>query len=280
MRAILFHLGPIVIYSYGFFLALAYLLASYVFWKEGKKQGYQEEKLLDFSVAALIASIIGGRFFYTLLNFSYFSLPGNFAKIFYFWEGGFAYYGSFFLVLLVGTYLARRWRWSFLQIADIGAIAATLAIVLGKIGSFFAGNDYGTLTKLPWGVIFPNLEGARHPTQLYDSLLFFLLFLGLYIYYKANTLRAYRLKSGAVFFYFLLWSNLIRLFTEQFRGDSTYLGPIKLGSFFALVLALFAIFSLYYFQFRNFKNDSKTISHYFLGIGSRIRSPLHRKPNY
>lgn len=51
MYPILFQLGPVTIYSYGFFLALAYLAATYILWREGKKQGFQEEKLIDLSIA-------------------------------------------------------------------------------------------------------------------------------------------------------------------------------------------------------------------------------------
>lgn len=277
MYPILFKFGPVIIYSYGFFLAFAYLAATYVFWKEAKKQGYQEEKLLDFSVVSLVAAIVGGRIFYILINSQYFFDSGNFKKIFFFWEGGFAYYGSFILVLFFGTYLIRKWKWSFLQIADIASLAVLLATFFGKIGSFLSGNDFGSLTKLPWDVTFPLLEGKRHPVQLYEALVALALLIALYIYYKKNTTRAYKLKSGAVFFYFLFFSSVSRLILEQFRGDSTYLGPVKIAQVFAFVIALFALFSLYYFQFRNFSTDRSRVSHYLLGISSKLKVPLRKK---
>src|SRR3989344_5794476 len=122
MYPILLKLGPVTIYSYGFFLALAYLLATYVFWREGKRQGYQEERLIDFSVTSLVAAIVGGRILYSILNFNIFASDP--IKILFFWEGGFAYFGSLVAVMICGSFLIRRWRWSFFQIADFGSLAA------------------------------------------------------------------------------------------------------------------------------------------------------------
>ena len=73
MLPILFKLGPITIYSFGFFLTLAYLAATFILWREGKRQGYNEEKLLDLSVISLIAALVGGRIYYVLINFHQFS---------------------------------------------------------------------------------------------------------------------------------------------------------------------------------------------------------------
>lgn len=184
MYPVLFDFGPLTIYSYGFFLALAYLVATYIFWKEGKKQGYQEEKLLDFSILALIAALIGGRILYFFINIDIFR--NDLVKVLYFWEGGFAYYGSVVLVFFVGTYLVRKWRWSFLQIADISAVAVLAATVVAKIGSLLSGNEYGTLTTLPWGVKLQYLEGSRHPVQIYEALFALVLFFYFFVFIETT----------------------------------------------------------------------------------------------
>src|SRR3990167_4957649 len=85
MLPILFKLGPITIYSFGFFLTLAYLAATFILWREGKRQGYNEEKLLDLSVISLIAALVGGRIYYVLINWQQFAdEPGS---ILAFWQG-------------------------------------------------------------------------------------------------------------------------------------------------------------------------------------------------
>src|SRR3972149_1757411 len=272
MYPILFKVGPLVIYSYGFFLAVAYLAATFVFYREGRKRGFNEEKLLDFSVVALIAAIVGGRIFYTLLNLKLFSQEP--LKIFAIWEGGFAYYGAFILVFIVCSYLVRRWRWDFFQVADFASLSVLIAIFFGKIGSFLSGNDYGKLTLLPWGVSSEFLEGTRHPVQLYEAFWALILLLLLWRLYQKNLKKTFDLRSGAVFLYFVLFTSLGRVVFEQFRGDSSYLGLFPMATVFAFMLAGTSLLVLYYYQFRNIKADIKTVGRYILGINlRRFRKP-------
>lgn len=266
MYPVLFQVGPITIYSYGFFLALAYLAATYVLWREGKKQGYQEEKLIDFSIITLIAALVGGRLLYVLINFGVFS--ADLKKILYFWEGGFAYYGSLVAVFFVSVYFIRKWRWSFLQIADIGALSTLTAFIIAKLGSFLSGNDFGVLTNLPWGVTFSYLEGKRHPVQLYEDFFGLVLLVFLYSYYKKN-IKSANFRSGSVFFHFLLFSSLFRFIFEFFRGDSSFIGPVKLASLLSSALAVLALFSLYFYQFRDLKADREKITKYIFGLKTR-----------
>lgn len=58
MLPVLFKLGPVTIYSYGFFMTLSYLVAAFILWREGKRQGYQPEKLFDLSLIALVAALL------------------------------------------------------------------------------------------------------------------------------------------------------------------------------------------------------------------------------
>ncbi len=275
MYPVLFHLGPLTIYSYGFFLAIAYLVGTFFLWREGRKRGYKEEKLVDFSVVALLAAIIGGRIFYSLINYNLFT--DNFSRIFYFWEGGFAYYGSFIFVFFACAYLIRKWKWDFFQIADIAALSILLATFFGKIGSFLAGNDYGSVTKFSISVIYPALEGSRHPIQLYEAFYSLVLFIILVRFYQNRLSRPGELRSGAVFFYYLLFWSLGRLIFEQFRGDSTYFGPFRLASLLALLVAILSLLGLYYYQFRNFKADSDKISKHIFGLNLKLRRPFGRK---
>jgi phosphatidylglycerol:prolipoprotein diacylglycerol transferase len=60
-------------------------------------------------------------------------------------------------------------------VGTVAAATPALAFghLLGRIGCFLVGDDYGTPTDLPWGVAFP--EGLPpttvpvHPTQLYEA---------------------------------------------------------------------------------------------------------------
>jgi phosphatidylglycerol:prolipoprotein diacylglycerol transferase len=253
MLPVLFQFGSITVYSYGFFLTLAYLAATFIFWREGRKRGFNEERLLDLSLLTLVGALIGGRVLYVLLNWNYFSLEP--LQTLFIWQGGFAYFGALLVATVVALYFCRNWKWPAFQIADLGALAGALAFSIGKIGAFLAGTDYGYQTDLSWGVTFPALVGARHPVQLYEAgislLIFFLL---LRVYFK-NIEKSGEIRSGVVFFDWLILSGVARFVLEYFRADSTFVGGVKVAQILALVVASIGLVGLYYFGLRNFRTD-------------------------
>ena len=267
MLPVLFEAGPIKIYSWGFFLALAYMAGTFILWREGRRQGYKEEKLLDLSVICLAAAIIGGRVLFVLLNWHLFQ--DNPISSLYFWEGGFAYLGSLVSVLLSGILVLRLWKWPFFQIADITALSATIGLVLGRVGSFLAGLEYGTITDQPWGVRLPGIVGLRHPAALYEAATYLLIFTYLYLSYHHNLSSGY-VKSGKVFFAFLLSTSMARIFLELFRAQANYVGPLPLFSLLSLIIAIFAIVALYYFQIRSFREDARAFLKNFLVLNEKV----------
>ena len=267
MLPVLLNIGPITIYSFGFFLALSYLVGTFVFWKLGKKQGYNEEKLLDLSVISLITALVGGHLYFAILNFSLFQ--DSLVSILYVWQGGFAYHGSLAAVFLVASYFVVKWKWSYFQIADIGSLAATASLIVGKVGTFFAGFDFGRVSSLPWAVQFPNLVGQRHPAQLYEALAYMVVFVLLYYLYLRN-LASSEMKSGKIFFSFLVLTGLTRAIFEFFRAQSLFVGVFPLASLVSLMIVLFAIGALYYFQIRDLKSDLRVFLGNFLALNKKV----------
>jgi len=267
MLPILFKIGPITIYSFGFFLVLAYLAATFILWREGRRQGYQEEKLLDLSVISLIAAIIGARAYFVLLNWDLFR--GEPVTAFFFWQGGLAYQGALFAVLLVGYFFVRAWKWSFFQVADIAATAACAALILGKIGTFLAGLDYGKQTDLRWAVNLPGLVGLRHPVQLYEAGGYFLIFIFLYLLYFRN-LASPNMKSGKAFFSFLILTSIARGFLEFFRASQTTVLSWPIATLVSGAVCTLSLFALYYFQIRDARGDARAFLKGFLLLNNRI----------
>jgi len=257
MLPVLFEFGSLTIYSYGFFLTLAYLAGTFIFWREGRKRGFNEERLLDLSLLGLLAALVGGRVLYVLLNWSYFSLEP--AQALFVWQGGFAYFGALFAAILVGIYFCRAWKWPAFQIADLAALAAALSFAIGKLGTFLAGTDYGYQTDLPWGVTFPALVGERHPVQLYEAAISFLIFIFLTRTYFKNIEKSGEVKSGIVFFDWLLLSGVARFVLEYFRADSTFVAGVKIAQILSLVVASIGFVGLYYFGLRNFRTDVRVV---------------------
>ncbi len=61
MYPILFQLGPVTIYSFGAFMALAALSAAWVVHSELKRRGFDPELASSMVFAAAIGGLIGAR---------------------------------------------------------------------------------------------------------------------------------------------------------------------------------------------------------------------------
>ena len=94
MYPILFKIGPINLYTYGFFLSLGFLVAILVAGREAKRLGLPEEHFYDLCFYIILAAIVGSRLLFVLVS------PGPFLqnplKIFAIWEGGLVFHGGLY----------------------------------------------------------------------------------------------------------------------------------------------------------------------------------------
>ena len=271
MFPILFHLGPITVYSFGFFLVIAYLVGTFIFWKEGKRQGYSEEKLLDLSLIALLGAFIGSRVFFILINYGLFL--DNPQSVITFWDGGFSYYGAVIGLLTAVFFVGKKWKWPFLQIADFGILASIAAYIAIKIGTFLAGVNYGTLTSLPWGVELVNVSGARHPIQIYEVFFLSVFFIVMKVGYEKN-LKSTNFRSGKIFFTSVFVLALSEFIFRFFRGDITSIYEVRMDQVISLLVAMTAVSSIYYLKLRDFKQDVEGAIKTILSINNRALKKL------
>jgi phosphatidylglycerol:prolipoprotein diacylglycerol transferase len=216
--------GPIHIYTYGFFLALAFLSAIYLSAQEAGRQGLSQARFYDLCFYAVLGALVGSRLLYVLTE-----LPTFLAhplKIFALWEGGLIFHGGLVGAVAVAVYYMRRhaipWRPAF----DALAIGMPVGQALGRVGCFMAGCCYGAPSSLPWAVTFTNPESLcpikepLHPSQLYEALLL----LGVFgILYWLRTRK--RFQGQLMLTYFLL-AGAVRFGTEFVRNPEDYRGPI------------------------------------------------------
>ena len=108
--------------------------------------------------------------------------------------------------------------------ADAAAPAIALGQSIGRLGCFAAGCDYGKSTDLPWAVTFTSEYAHRfvgvpigiplHPSQIYESMVTFGLFLFLLWTYQR------RRFTGQIFCIYLFLYGVTRFGLEFFRGDA------------------------------------------------------------
>ena len=73
MYPVLISLGPVEIYTYGVFLALAFYFSVQWAVKIGTRRGFDEEMILNLAVVSILSAIFGARATYvtfTGINFS------------------------------------------------------------------------------------------------------------------------------------------------------------------------------------------------------------------
>ncbi|TAL57384.1 MAG: prolipoprotein diacylglyceryl transferase, partial [Nanoarchaeota archaeon] len=197
INPILLNLGPLEIRWYGLLYATGWLVAYFLIGRELKKKNIgTEEQFQQVFLYALLAGVIGARIGSVISDLPYYIQ--NPLEIFAIWHGGVAFHGGLAGLLLVGWWQLKKIKVDFLKVTDVCAGPIALALGIGRIGNFINSEFYGTVTNLPWGVVFPRVDGARHPVQLYESIMMVMIFLGL-LY-----LGTKKLKKGTLFAGFLI----------------------------------------------------------------------------
>ncbi len=251
MYPVLFKIGNFTIYTYGVFVFLA-IITGYIFvLKQAKKERINEKIFSDIIFWSIIMGFIGARIVYILVEFKNF-LKNPFAFIFS--RGGFVFYGGLIFGVLTFLILTKKYKQSFLKLADLVSMAIPLAHSIGRIGCFFNGCCYGKPTKAFWGIKFPpyTLAGAGGekviPTQLISSFLLFLLFIFLVNFKKRKKF------DGELFLLYLIIYAIFRFFIEFLRGDERgYIGIFSTSQFISLIILFIALpFYIYHRRYRPF----------------------------
>jgi phosphatidylglycerol:prolipoprotein diacylglycerol transferase len=276
---ILFDFGVTQVRWYGLMTALGCLTAIYTGSNILKERALKNnlnvsfDDFSNFALVAVVTGIIGARAWFVLLNISYFwEHPLESYQI---WLGGQSIQGG-----LIGGILGT-WIYSYFfqkskkiseasfssndgrdENADIGvslhaqdkdisenqsnktsyyslqlsalAITAPLGQALGRWGNFFNEEAFGSVTSLPWALYISHTGKYHHPTFLYEMIWNLLSFSIL-----INTHK--KLENKQCIGLYLVLYSLGRVFIEQLRTDSLYIGPVKAAS---LISGLGIVFGL------------------------------------
>ncbi|PKL52031.1 MAG: prolipoprotein diacylglyceryl transferase [Nitrospira bacterium HGW-Nitrospira-1] len=219
MFPVLFKIGPLTIHTYGFLVAIGFLVALMLAVREAKRKDIPNESITDVGFYALLSGIIGARLFFILTNWQrYMEHPIDMVKI---WEGGLVFYGGMLFALPTVIWFAKKRGLPLWRTADVWAPSIAIGHAIGRLGCFCAGCCHGRPAEgLPWAVTFTNPDSLAiigtplHPTQLYESAAEFLNFLILI------TLRRRQSFNGQLFWMYILNYSIIRSVVEIFRGDA------------------------------------------------------------
>ncbi len=100
-------IGSFTVHTYGVCIALGALLGIALITHDAKKEGYDQQQILDLTFYLLIAAIVGSRIFYIVLNLKYYLRhPLETIMI---WRGGlvWCFMAVFFLLLPPAFYTLK-----------------------------------------------------------------------------------------------------------------------------------------------------------------------------
>lgn len=164
-----FYLGTFPIRWYGLGYIASFLLAR-LLWKRLRTHVLEQhiDNILSYGVLAVV---IGGRLGHVIFfePMKYWYNPEDILKV---WEGGMSFHGGFLGVLIFIFFYAKKYNISPWSILDDVALITPIGLGIGRVCNFINTELVGTITTLPWGVIFQGVDmEPRHPVSLYEAVL-------------------------------------------------------------------------------------------------------------
>ncbi|MBO4587327.1 MAG: prolipoprotein diacylglyceryl transferase [Bacteroidales bacterium] len=224
-------------YSFGFLFAFVfgYLILTRMFKRENVNTQHADSLVLYMFLAVLIGARLGHCLFYE---------PSYYLTSEHWWEmiipisdghftgfQGLASHGAACGILIALWLFYKRQHINTWWVLDRICIIVALGGAFVRMGNFMNSEIWGYETTLPWGVIFERDHSAgpnpRHPTQLYESISYLLIFaVSMAIYMKKNG----KLHNGRLFGWWLVALFMARILLEFTKVRSVDLGQ----SFFSM----------------------------------------------
>jgi phosphatidylglycerol:prolipoprotein diacylglycerol transferase len=219
-------------------MTLAIFLGALVASRFVSRHGGDSNVLWDMLLWVLIPAIIGARLYFVFIQSprgpnginQYLADPIEILQI---WHGGIHIYGALIFGGIALLLYLRVQKLSPLLYLDGVALGLALGQTIGRLGNFINQELYGPPTTLPWGLridpvhrippyddltLYPD-STRFHPLFLYEMLwdgIGFVLLLWI------SRRFAKQLRTGDIFFLYLIWVPLGRFFLEFLRTDSWF----------------------------------------------------------
>ena len=184
---------------YGLLWVIGLIVAVYTVQRIYKHENLPEKWFDSLFVYMMVGIIAGARLGHCLFYEPayYLANPLEILKI---WEGGLASHGGVIgIIIAVWLYSKKVTKKSTLWTFDRVMVPTGFTAAMIRLGNLMNHEIYGGPTNLPWGFRFiknlhPWMQGAEpiytepsHPTQLYEALIYFIVFaITMHMYWKTN----------------------------------------------------------------------------------------------
>jgi phosphatidylglycerol:prolipoprotein diacylglycerol transferase len=216
-------LGPITIHTYGLMLAAAFIAGIWVTSRNARKRGIDPDSIWNMGLVVIFSALVGAKILLLIADYHYYSR--NLREIFSLstLRSGGVFYGGLLLAMISAIWYLRKKHLPAWTIADLAAPGIALGQALGRLGCLSAGCCYGKPTHLPWGITFTSqyayenvgvpLNTPLHPTQIYESVGTFCLFL--FLMWRLSRKHF----TGQILLEYLMLYAPLRFLIEFYRYD-------------------------------------------------------------
>ena len=211
----MFRIGEFEIRTYGVLLALAFVIGLYLATKEAKRRKIDHTNLVNLFIFIMIGAGVGSRIGHIIVYWN--DYGGDFLSMLKFWNGGASFFGGFLGAVLLAYAYTKIKKLNLWKYADILTPCVALGMFMVRIGCFLNWEDYGIASSLPWAVKVGS-DFARHPTQIYLSLL------GLVLFFVFSKLRYKKRFDGALFLLFIIIFSFFGFLIELIRDSPRFFG--------------------------------------------------------
>lgn len=240
---VIFHIGERGIRWYGLLLATGFMLSYLIMAKVMQKEGFKQEIIDKFSIYIIIGVIVGLRLGHCLFYdpVYYLSNPLEIIKI---WQGGLASHGGAVGILFAVWLFTKKQKLNYLGMLDRIVLVVPLAGAFVRIGNLMNSEIVGEPTNLPWAFVFKKLgETPLHPTQLYEAIFYFIMFLAFYLIYKKFNEKW---TDGTFLGWFLIALFLFRFLIEFTKTEQVefegWTEAIKMGQLLSIPFIILGIY--------------------------------------
>jgi len=232
-----FAIGPFAVHWYGLGYVLGIAVATWAVLPYARQRGLSEDQIWSTLTWATVGGLAGGRLYYVVQN-GFGSFLRDPVSIVAIWQGGMAFYGAIFAVVLVMLYLSLRRGYPLAALLDAGSLFAVLGQAFGRLGNIVNGDIVGYPTHLPWGTVYtnplslaPELGVAYQPAAAYE-LIFNLCFFA--VLYRLR----HGLRPGWLFVIYIAGYSVGQFGLFFFRANSVLALGLKQAQWTAIVVLL------------------------------------------
>ena len=235
-----FSIGFLSVQWYGIIIVLGMALAClYAFWRM-KSVPLVVDDMLDIALVCIPSGIVGARLYYVLTSLE--NYPA-FWDVFKIWVGGLAIYGGIIGGFIGIFAVCRHKKKSLLRVLDCIAPGVMIGQLVGRWGNFVNAEAYGVIG--PYDFLGHTFDAASlaehnpfimtvngmyvHPTFLYESVWNLIGFLLINAFWK------HKKYDGQILLLYLTWYGFGRAVIEGFRGDSLYIGSLRISQLLAFI---------------------------------------------